>query len=243
VRLAGVALLLLLGGCSSPTKVTLRIELPEELASRAKDLQVLPKIAELRREVGSGVVAVELKGHAGYVDLTLPGACPKRVQLAQPTTGKASEVSLLPLFDTGLAERVIGLGRAFEIRAQHNCPEAAQLRTSFRVAGGAPLDGVTVDDSGRRFAAATRALAPSSGTAHGILPVSARAQRELRSEVTFLVELPDGRRIERHLGIAAVARSSGLSDIGGGLSFRCVMSIEGVLSGFGGGLSSFDSWM
>ncbi len=214
MRLAGIALCCALGGCSSPPqKITLRIELPEELGSRAKDLQVLPAIAEVRREVGSGVVAVELKAHAGYVDLALPGACPERIQLASLAAGKPHEIVLQPLHDTGPAERVVGLGKAFSIQAKPNCAAASPLRTSFRVTGGAPLEGARFDPASRQFSAATRPVPPNTSTEHGILPVSARAQQALRSEVTFQVELAGGKRIERVLGISAVARASGLSDV------------------------------
>lgn len=213
MRLAGIALSCVLGGCYTPPQVALRVELPEELASHAKDLKVLPAIAEVRREVGSGVVAVELKGHAGYVDLALPGACPKRIQLASLAAGKAHEIVLQPLHDTGPAERVVGLGKAFSIQAKPNCAAALPLRTSFRVTGGAPLEGAHFDPGDRQFSAATRTAPPSTSTTRGILPVSARAQQALRSEVTFRVELPDGEHVERVIGISAVARSSGLSDI------------------------------
>ncbi len=204
----------LLVGCYAPTKkVSLRVELPAELASQVKNLKVLPAIAELRREVGAGVVVLELKREAEYVRLQLPGACPQKVDLRGLEAGKMRELALEPLFDSGPAERVVGLGKAFEIRARPRCPEANDSRTSFDVTGGAPLDDVVRAPGGRHFAAATRVVEPRS-TGPGIVAVSARAQRELKSEVTFRVELPDGQRFERRLGIAAVARSSGLSDVG-----------------------------
>lgn len=213
-RVSVALLLLLLAACHTPPqKVTLRVELPEELANHAKDLQVLPAIAEVRREVGSGVVAIELKGHAGYVDLALPGACPERIQLASLRAGKPYEIVLQPLFDTGPSERVVGLGQAFSVQAKPNCAAARPLLTSIHVTGGAPLEGARFDPGDKQFWAATRSLPPTSSTAHGILPVSARAQQALRTELTFRVELANGKRIERVLGISAVARASGLSDV------------------------------
>jgi hypothetical protein len=212
-KLIGV-LAALLAGCYVPVKkVTLRIELPPELAGQAKDLKVLPAIAELRRQSAGGVVALELKQEAAHVRLLLPGACSRRVDLAALAVDKPTGLVLQPLFDVGPPERVVGLGNAFELHAQPNCVEAERARASFSVVAGAPLDDVAVAQNGRRFRAATRPTPPSTNTLLGIVPVSARAQRELRSEITFRAQLPDGQHFELKLGVSAVARSSGLSDV------------------------------
>lgn len=208
------AALLLLSACYTPTqKVTLRVELPLELAEHAKALKVLPAIAEARREVGNGVTVLELKRAALHVRLVLPGACPKRVDLQQLAADEPGEVQLDPLFDTGPSERVIGLGQTFELRARPSCAEATAARTAFTVSGGAGLEHIEATRDGRSFRATTGKVGPAVRVESGIVAVSARAQRELRSEVVFRVEL-DGQRFERRLGIAAVARASGLADVG-----------------------------
>ncbi len=207
--------LLLLVGCYTPTqKVVVRVELPAELANQAKDLQVLPAIAEIRRESAAGVVVLELKRAADSVTLRLPGACPRRVPMPLLAADKAAHVVMQPLFDVGSTERVVGLGNAFDVRAAPLCPEAEPMRTSFTVTGGAPLERVVLDPDGRHMTAATRTTPPTSPADSGIVPVSARAQRESRTEVTFRVELGDGARFERKLGISALARASGLGDVG-----------------------------
>jgi hypothetical protein len=215
VKLARLALLGLLSGCYVPTqRVTLRVELPAELAGATKNLAVLPQIAELTRAAGSGILALQLKREAGKVRLLLPGACPLVVDTRELPKLGVTELSLKPLFDVGPSERVVGLGRAFELSATANCREAELARTAFVVSGGAPLENVTEGAGGRRFSASTRSLPPGKSATHGVVPVSAREQQRLRSEVTFRVELRDGARFERPLGISAVARSSGLHDVG-----------------------------
>lgn len=215
MKLGSLACLALLTGCYVPVKkVALRIELPAELASQAKDLQVLPAIAEVGRHAAGGVVVLELKRDAERVRLQMPGACSRSLDLRGLATDKPAELVLQPLFDAGPRERVIGLGNAFEIQALALCAEAEQARTSFSVAAGAPLDDVVLSPDGRRFSAATRPTPPRANATAGIVPVSARAQRELRSEIALRIELPGGQRFERRLGVSAVARSSGLSDVG-----------------------------
>jgi hypothetical protein len=212
---AAALLLVLLGGCYVPQeKVTLRIELPEELANHAKQLEVLPHIAELRRAVERGVVAVELKREARKVRLVLPGACPASIDLRNLPARSPTPVALQRLFEVGPSELVVGLGKDFELRARPNCAEADRARASFAVTGGAPLDDVTLDERGRRLRASTRPTPPRENAVPGVVAVSARAQRELRSEITFRVDLAQGQRLERAFGIAAVARSSGLHDVG-----------------------------
>jgi hypothetical protein len=226
VRRALLAALLLLGGCYTPTKkVVVRVELPAELADQAKNLRVLPAIAEIRREHQGGVVALELKREARSITLQLAGACPHRVELAPLAADEPAPLVLQPLFDVGPSERVVGLGNSFELRASPSCPEASGLRTSFAVTGGAPLEQVALDPDGRRLAATTRATPPTTPGDYGIVPVSARAQRERRSEITFRVELGDGAYLERGLGVSAVARASGLGDVG--LSHPVLLGGEG----------------
>ncbi len=219
MRLGSAASLLLLpavlADCYLPRpQVTLRVELPSELLSRANDLKVLPAIAEIRRSSAGGVLLLELKKDAGHVRLTLPGACSERVELGSWGASAPAALVLKPLFDVGTSERVVGLGQAFEVRARPNCPEAESARSTFTITGGAPLDDVVVAPNGRRFSAATCATPPRTEPASGIVAVSARVQQRLRSELAFRVELADGGRFERPLGVAAVARSSGLADVG-----------------------------
>src|SRR3954471_15256129 len=91
----GFATALVAMGCYSPTrKLTLRVELPAELVGDAKALEVLPHIAEIRRELGNGVVALELKRDARKVHLVLPGACPAAVDLPEEDGASPREVRL-----------------------------------------------------------------------------------------------------------------------------------------------------
>ncbi len=215
MKMAAFLGLLLLSGCYVPTKrVTLRIELPAELASRVKDVTVLPRIAELGRENGAGVIALELKRESGKVRLALPGACPLVIDTRELSGSAPVGFSMRPLFDVGPSERVVGLGQSFEMRAVPGCAEAQAVRATFAVSGGAALEGVTIAEHGRRLQARTRATPSVKSAAHGVVPVSAREQRKLRSEISFRVELPGGERFEQKLGISAAARSSGLSDVG-----------------------------
>lgn len=221
-----VACLTLLGGCYvPPQKVTVRVELAPELAEHAKELRVLPAIAEIQRAAAAGVVVLELKREARQVRLALPGACSRVLDLASLPQSKPADIALEALFDVGPSERVVGLAKAFEVRASARCAEARALRTSFEVAGGALLSSVARAPDGRSLSGATLATPPATSVHSGIVPVSARAQRELRSEIVFRVELSDGKHVERRLGVAAVARSSGLSDVG--LSHPLLLSGQG----------------
>src|SRR5262249_40997276 len=83
---------------------------------------------------------------------------------------------------------------------------------TFTVTGGAPL--VDVSAGPRSLRASTAGTPGSARTAHGIVTVSAREQQKLRSELQFRAELPSGERFTQTLGVSALARSSGLSDIG-----------------------------
>jgi hypothetical protein len=206
---------LLADGCyRPPDPCPLRIELPPELASQVKDVTVLPRIAELGRQDGRGVIALELKREAGKVRLSLPGACPLVIDTRQLSRGAPAEFSMQPLFDVGPSERVVGLGQSFQISAVPGCAEAQAARVTFIVSGGAPLEGVTVSEQGRRLRAQTRTTPPTLSPTPGVVPVSAREQQQLRSEISFEVELAHGVRFERRLGVSAVARSNGLSDVG-----------------------------
>ena len=226
MRRALLAGVLLLGGCYTPTKkVMVRVELPAELANEAKNLRVLPAIAEIRREIKGGVVALEVKREARSITLQLAGACSRRVELTGLSDDEPAHVVLPSLFDVGPSERVVGLGNSFDVRASPSCPEAFGVRTSFAVTGGAPLDRVVLDPDGRRLSATTRATAPTTPRDYGIVPVSARAQRERRSEITFRVELGGGAYLERGLGVSALSRASGLGDVG--LSHRVLLGGEG----------------
>ena len=209
--------LLLVALCSScylPTKkVTLRIELPDELASRIAEVSVLPKIAEISRKSGAGLLQLELKREAGPVRLELPGACPLLIDTRVLPERVTAPQALQPLFDVGPAERVVGLGQHFELRAKPSCAEAKRARTSFFVVAGAPLDNGAIPADGRSFSATTRTTLPRRETGI-IVPISAHEQRKLRTEVAFRMDFPDGQHVERRLGVSAVARSSGLPNVG-----------------------------
>jgi len=202
--------LLALSSCyTPPQKVILRVEVPPELADDAQAVQVLPRIAELRRSTARGTVELELQQKSGQIRLDLPGACPLVVDTRRLT--RNATVRLDSLFDVGPPERVVGLGKPFEIVARPRCPEASAAVTSFAVIGGAPLGGVHSD--ARRFTAVTTSSSGLSATP-GIVPVSALAAARLRTELQFRATLPNGTRLERALRISAVARSSGLPDVG-----------------------------
>jgi hypothetical protein len=201
-------------GCvTPPDRVTLRVELPVELAPDAAQLEVSPKIAEASRAVGRGVVALELKRQAGRVRLSLTGACDKQVVLTPYGRNTIAEIALEPLFDVGPSERVVGLGQAFSIEARPRCREADQARPSFQHTGGAPLLGIRSELNGRRFSATTAETPPAKLSKIGVVPVSARERQRLRSEISFTLDLPDGRSLTRTLGVSPVSRSSGLPNV------------------------------
>lgn len=205
---------LLVAGCHTPVeKVTLRVELPADVAQRFKELEVLPHIAELRREARRGVVVLELNRKALHVELRLPDACSTRVDLSKLPSGAPTTQVLEPLFDLGPRERVVGIDQFFSLDADARCSEARSSKSSFALTGGAAL-GTVVQSSERKFLARSGAALPESPGGHGLVPVSARQQRALRSEITFTAVLPDGRRYQRLLGVSTVARASGLPDVG-----------------------------
>lgn len=207
--LAGLA-----AACSLPPEtVWLRLELAPELAERGEAIEVKPRIAEAERRVSRGVVALRLKRDTAPVRLFLPEACPLSVDTSELSAAAPAILHLRPLFDAGPSERVVGLGRSFEVRATPNCPEAEPARATLAFAGGAPLDAVTITEGGRLLRGVTRAAPPAKSGVHGIVPVSAREQRRLRSELILRVQTSET-SFERRLGIAAVARSSGLPNVG-----------------------------
>lgn len=215
-----VLLLLALFGCyTPPQKVTLRVEVPPELADDAKAMQVLPRVAELRRSVARGTVQLELQQIAGKIRLDLPGACPAVVDTRRLPN---AAVRLESLFDVGPPERVVGLGTPFVVVATPRCAEARATKTRFAVVGGAPLDNVQSD--ARRFSATTTSSLGLQPTP-GIVPVSAFAAARLRTELRFQATLQNGASTERALGISAVARSSGLPDVG--LNHPALLSGDG----------------
>src|SRR6187402_457132 len=110
-----------------PETVWLRLELPPELAGREKEVAVAPRIAEAARRAGRGVLALQLKRAAGRLRVLLPGACPLEVDASALPSGVPQAHSLRPLFDVGASERVVGVGRAFEIRALPSCAEARDM--------------------------------------------------------------------------------------------------------------------
>lgn len=207
--------LLLSSACAVPPEtVWLRLELPPELAGRESEASVAPRIAEAARRTSRGVLGLELKRAAGRVRVLLPGACALEIDASALPSAAPSSYSFRTLFDVGTSERVVGVGRAFEIRALPACAEARNLKATLTVTGGAPLEEVSVTDSGRWLRAKTRGVRPASGGVPGIVPVSAREQRELRSEITLRVQPERGVAFEQRLGVSAVARSSGLPNVG-----------------------------
>lgn len=203
-------------GCTAvpPETVWLRVELPEGLAGHEKDVQVAPRIAEASRRMSRGVLALQLKRAAGKVRVALPGACPLEVDAQALPGSPAASLALQPLFEVGPSERVVGVGSAFELRATPGCIEARALKTTWSVADGAPLEGLTVSEDGRLLRATTRRTLPSAPDIVGVVPVSAREQRELRSELTLRAVDARGTVFERRVGVSAVARSSGLPNVG-----------------------------
>ena len=197
-----------------PETVWLRLDLPPELAGREQEAAVAPRIAEAARRAGRGVLALELKRAAGRVRVLLPGACPLEVDASTLPSSPPASHSLRQLFDVGTSERVVGVGRGFEIRALPNCAEARDMKATLAVTGGAPLEDVSVTDGGRLLRARTRAALPPSNGSPGIMAVSAQEQRALRSELSLRVEPAPGLAFEQRLGVAAVARSSGLPNVG-----------------------------
>jgi hypothetical protein len=209
-----VALGLVASSCTLPReKVWLRLELPPELADAAGHVLVKPGIAEAKREVGRGVVAIQLKRDAGRTRLLLRGACPLVVD-ARELPAVPATLALKALFDVGSSERVVGLGQTFEIRARANCPEAEQTHTSFAVTGGAALAAASVSERGRVLSGVTAEALPERHDQRGIVPVSAREQARLRTEISWRVQLGEGEPLQRRLGVSAVARSSGLPNVG-----------------------------
>lgn len=206
---------LLLGpvfACYSPPRtLTLRVELPSELATRGAELRVFPAIAETNRQLGPGALALGLKRAAGKVTLTLSGACP--LELDTRKLPDVADAILEPLFRLGPDQRVVGLGQRFTISAEPACREAEPLVTSFEIRGGAPLERIEFGETGRSFVAVTDGTPPLSDRA-GIVAVSAREQQRHRSLIAFRVQLPDGTTREQTLSISAVARSSGLPNVG-----------------------------
>jgi hypothetical protein len=82
----------------------------------------------------------------------------------------------------------------------------------LRVAGGAPLDDVRIDDGGRTLAATTRGLERlREHETWGIVPIS--AERRGITEIAAEARLGDGTAFERRLEVAALARSSGLPSV------------------------------
>jgi hypothetical protein len=202
---------LLLAGCYLPRqKVELLVELPPELASGAAQVEVLPHIAEVRRSSQRAALRLELLRDAGKVRLVLPGACPLVIDTRALSAGATSR--LQPLFDVGPRERVVGLGQRFELVATPRCREAEAARTSFDVTGGAAL--THVSRGARRLTATTSAVAPAKAFGVGVVPVSAREAQKRRTVISFRLELPDGQRLARELGVSAVARASGLPNVG-----------------------------
>jgi hypothetical protein len=212
---------LLAGGCwQPPATLELRVELPSELADSGKELVVQPRIAEAARRVARGVVALQLK--QAPLRLELPGACPIRIDTRDPSVARVH--SMRPLFDVGRSERVVGLGQRFTIVAQPNCREAEAARVSLTHSGGAELTQWSVSTDGRSGSGVTTAQLPLRSDSFGIVPVSAAEQRRLRAELTLRVEL-GGAYSERVLGVSAVARSSGLPNVG--LSHPLLLSGKG----------------
>lgn len=217
-----VASLLLLVSCYiPPEKVAVHVDLPLELVGGAEQLTVRPRIAEARRVVSRAFVTLDLKRDTGKVRIELPGACPLFVDTRSLAGG--ARLSLQSLFDVGPPERVVGSRRRFELVAVPLCQEGAAAQTTFEVAEGAELD--DVQHRPRAFAATTRAAVAELDQAPGIVPVSARVSRGLRTSLTFRVRLPSGETIERVLGVSAVARSSGLPEVG--LNHPVLLSGEG----------------
>jgi hypothetical protein len=216
---------LLASGCWQPTpSTTVRVELPAGLANDGKRLSVLPRIAEVRRQIGRGVVALELK--RAPVRLELPGACPLSFD-TRVASARVRQEQLRPLVDAGPDERVVGLGERFTVRALPNCAQADAARISLIVTGGAGLEQVQISPNGRELSATTRLTLPINSDLPGIVPVSAAEQQRLRSELTVRVELKGGGVFERVLGVSAVARSSGLPNVG--LSHPLLLSGKGFV--------------
>jgi hypothetical protein len=163
-------------------------------------------LVEGRREPGR--VSLRLRRDIGSVRVSAPGGCPLVVEV--PAGGRV-ERRMEPLFTLGETLRVVGPARRFEIRAEPRCDEARRSRVDFRVAGGAQLDDVRVDEGGHRFSATTRGVEVAKGATWGIVPVSANERGVTQIDVH--IRQSDGFVLERRLEVAALTRSSGLPNV------------------------------
>jgi hypothetical protein len=178
---------------------------------RLVETSVVPPEALVEKRVERQRIALRLRADISPVRVSAPGGCPLFVQ-APGGEARFVERTIEPLFELGPTLRVVGPERRFEIRATDECADAADATLSLRVAGGAPLDDVRIDDGGRALVATTRGLDTlGEHEPWGIVPVS--AGRRSVTEIAVEGRQEDGRRFERRLEVAALARSSGLPSV------------------------------
>ena len=221
-------------GCSraAPGDFWLVLDAAPESVALLAHAEVSPPDALVDRRAERGGVALRLRRDLGPVRVNTPGACPVVVETpraAPPVVERRVE----PLFDLGPRVRVVGPARRFEIRAKEHCSDAKRARIDFRIAGGAPLDDVRLEDGGRKFSATTRGVdRVRLGSDWGIVPVSAN-ERGVTELVAHILSA-DGWSFERRYEVAALTRASGLPSVAlghgvllSGSGFRLAKKPEG----------------
>ncbi len=212
-RRATAALLSLgLLGCAPKRTLWVWLEPAPGAVLPLEALTVAPAGALVSRQRQPGSLGIEIERDAGAVTLAVPGACPVRVDTSVARPSPEERVELLPLFELGPRERIVGLSASFELSAVSNCREAAAASVSFRVTGGAAVSELTSAEQGRVLrakTAGTRALGKLPEW--GIVPVS--AGETLRTVFEATVVSGDGAKLVQQLGVAATARASGLPNV------------------------------
>jgi hypothetical protein len=221
-------------GCSraAPPDFWLVLDTAPETVVLLAHAEVSPPDALIDRRAERGGVALRLRRDLGPVRVNASGACPVVVETPQAAP-PVVERHVDPLFDLGPHVRVVGPARRFEIRPKPHCGEAKRARIDFRVAGGAPLDDVRLEDGGRTFSARTRGIdRVRLGSEWGIVPVSANERGV--TEIVARIRSVDGWSFERRFEVAALTRASGLPSVAlghgvllSGSGFRLAKKPEG----------------
>jgi len=215
---AATACVLLLAACARTEQREVWLVVRADATDGVKlgDARVAPDAALVETHADRDRVALRVRVTAEPLIVSAPGACPLTLRTGDVEPGGTLERRFVPLFDLGPATRVVGLAKHFELRAVARCAEANATRVELRVTGGAPLAHVVLSENGRVFSAETSGLAQPlvAGGAPSIVPISAAARGA--TELSARETLADGTVLERPLEVAAVARSSGLPNVGVG---------------------------
>lgn len=204
---AAIAVACSSGSGSSPTEpapvhVIVRAKVGSRLDVRRASIEPNAALRLTRKALDQ--LELELRPGSGPLRLSLEGACPAELSLADAAPGDRRTITLSPWLSVAGGDLTqVGFDAPFTITLSPGCRDALSSKVEWSQTGGSP---VTTTSEQNGFVLHGRTPAFSGEIPPGIVPISQRT----RGELLFLAKSGDHSLTVR---VSAAARSSGLPSL------------------------------